>query len=105
MEQGRKVIKCDLRPTGDIEKDKKIIPKILEIVMPQHQTNCGDIEKLRDYYYNVTDIKNKTTTIRKDINNQIAINYPYIAVTTINAYCFAQPFSFASRNVKKSKQI
>ena len=49
MEQGRKVIKCDLRPTGDIEKDKKIIPKILEIVMPQHQINCGDIEKLRDY--------------------------------------------------------
>ena len=105
MEQGRKVIKCDLRPTGDIEKDKKIIPKILEIVMPQHQINCGDIEKLRDYYYNVTDIKNKTTTIRKDINNQIAINYPYIAVTTINAYCFAQPFSFASRNVEKSKEI
>lgn len=105
MEKGRKIIYSDLIPTGKVEKDKVMIPNILKKVIPEHQINVADMEKLINYYYNITDIVNKRKKSRKDVNNKIAINYPYIAVTTINAYCFAQPFSYASRNVDKSKQI
>lgn len=105
MDKGRKIIYSDLIPTGDLSKDIKIIPVILQKTQAEHETNVCDIQKLFDYYYNVTDIREKIVTIRTDINNKVSINYPYIAVTTINAYCFAQPFSYASRNVKKSKEI
>lgn len=105
MEKGRKIICSDLIPTGNAVKDKTIIPAILRKVIPEHEINVADMEKLIDYYYNITDILGKKKTTRKDVNNKIAINYPNIAVTTINAYCFAQPFSYASRNVNKSAQI
>lgn len=94
---GRKKILCDLIPTGNLEQDKLIIPKIIDLTLPQHQQNVLDMEGLKGYYYNVTNILHKQKTQQKNINNQIPINYPEIAVTTINAYCFAQPLTFSGR--------
>lgn len=96
-QKGRLKILSDLIPTGDIERDKIIIPKIIDITMQQHKENVAQIEKLRNYYYNNTIVDNKTKTRQEEINNRIPIDYPSIAVTTINAYCFANPLTFSSR--------
>lgn len=97
VKQGRAKILSDLIPTGDISKDKIIIPKIIDITLKQHRENLVDIKKLKDYYYNKTKILSKTKVQQAEINNKIPIGYPSIAVTTINAYCFANPLTFSSR--------
>lgn len=94
---GRKKILCDLIPTGNLEQDKSIIPKIIDLTLPKHEENVSDMEVLKGYYYNITNILNRRKTQRTDINNKIPIDYPEIAVTTINAYCFAQPLTFSGR--------
>ena len=105
MENGRLKILCDLVPTGDIEKDKKIIPKILDITKPLHEKNVQDMDRLVNYYYNKTNIALKEKIQQSSINNKLVIDYPQIAVTTINAYCFANPLSFSSRNPDKDEQM
>lgn len=105
MENGRLKILCDLIPTGDVEQDKYIIPRILDITKPIHDKNVKDIKRLFDYYYNKTDISGKTKTQQSSINNKISVDYPEIAVTTINAYCFANPLTFSSRNSNAENQV
>ena len=95
--KGRKKILSDLIPTGDIEKDKILIPKIIDITLPDHNENVEDIKQLREYYYNITNVLNKSKVRQPNINNKIGIDYASIAVTTINAYCFANPLTFSSR--------
>lgn len=99
MNNGRIKIICDLIPTGDVEKDKIIIPKIIDATLPLHQKNVSDMKRLKDYYYNNTDVRFKTKTQQPLINNKIAIDYAYIATTTINGYCFSNSLTFSSRQV------
>lgn len=84
-------------PTGNIEQDKYILPRIIDLTLPDHNANVAQMAKLRNYYYNITNILNKTKTQQPNINNKVAINYPEIAVTTINSYCFSQPLTFSAR--------
>lgn len=98
MNNGRKEIFTDLIPTGVISTDKKILPKILDEALNVHQANVVDEKFLIDYYYNKTNIENKTKVQQKDINNKIGIPYANIAVTTINSYCFSTPFTRNSRS-------
>lgn len=105
MENGRLKILSDLIPTGDIEKDKHIIPRILDITLPFHNKNVNDIKRLKEYYYNKTDILLKSKVQQKKINNRIGIDYGQISVTTINAYCFANPLTFSSRNSEVEEDI
>lgn len=105
MENGRLKILSDLIPTGDIEKDKQIIPRIIDVTKPIHDKNVKDMDKLFEYYYNKTNIQSKNPTQRSDINNKIPINYPEITVTTINAYCFANDFTFSSRNSETQEKV
>lgn len=105
MENGRLKILCDLVPTGNIEQDKKIIPKILDLTKPMHDKNVQDMERLVNYYYNKTNIAFKEKIQQSSINNKLVVDYPQIAVTTINAYCFANPLSFSSRNPDKDEQM
>ena len=73
MENGRLKILSDLIPTGDIEKDKQIIPRIIDVTKPIHDKNVKDMDKLFEYYYNKTNIQSKNPTQRSDINNKIPI--------------------------------
>lgn len=100
--KGRQEIFTDLIPTGDILTDKKIIPIILDKALSAHQKNVDEINNLFDYYYNETEINNKTKTQQKSINNKIAIPYANIAVNTINSYCFSTPFTRSSRSSEDS---
>ena len=104
-QKGRLKILSDLIPTGDISQDIKIIPKIIDITLPQHKENLLQIGKLRDYYYNNTMVDLKEKVRQDKINNKIPIDYPSIAVTTINAYCFANPLTFSSRTVGTEDKI
>lgn len=96
--KGRKEIFTDLIPTGNIQIDKKMIPQILDSALSVHENNVEEIKTLFNYYYNETDILNKTKVQQSDINNQVAIPYANIAVNTINSYCFSHPFTRSSRN-------
>lgn len=105
MNNGRIKIICDLKPTGDIEKDKIIIPKIIGATMSLHEANAADIRRLFDYYYNKTDIRAKEKVQQPSINNKIGIAYPSIAVTTINGYCFSNSLTFSSRKLDNEEQM
>lgn len=105
INKGRKQILSDLIPTGNIETDKVIIPKIIDITMKEHNENLEDIKELINYYYNFTKILLKTKTQQPKINNKIPIGYPSIAVTTINGYCFSNPLTFSSRGDKVEDKI
>lgn len=96
-QKGRKKIFCDLIPTGDIEQDRILIPRIIDITLKDHRENVDCIKQLKNYYYNITNILSKSKVQQPNINNKIGIDYASIAVTTINAYCFANPLTFSSR--------
>lgn len=96
-QRGRKKIFCDLIPTGDIEQDRILIPRIIDITLKDHRENVEEMKRLKDYYYNITNILAKSKVQQPNINNKIGIDYASIAVTTINAYCFANPLTFSSR--------
>lgn len=100
--KGRLEIFTDLIPTGNTEIDKKMIPAILDNVLSVHNKNVEEIKKLYNYYYNETEILNKTKVQQSEINNKVGVPYANIAVNTINAYCFSHPFTRSSRNSDES---
>ena len=104
LETGREIIISDLIPTGDIDTDKVIIPKILNSALSVHKKNVAIMDMLFGYYHNKTDIIAKSKNQQPNINNKISVNYPNIAVTTINAYCFANAPTFSCRKADKETQ-
>lgn len=102
---GRIKILSDLVPTGDIDKDKNLIPIILQETLTMHDKNAERMRNLVDYYYNKTKIINKTKIQQQSINNKIAIGYAQAIVTQINGYAFANNFSISSRNAEKVDEI
>lgn len=97
MQKGRIKIVCDLKPTGNVNEDKLIIPKIIQSTIGVHRKNVADIKRLFNYYYNDTDIKAKEKIQQPNINNKIGISYASIAVNTINGYSFSNALTFSSR--------
>ena len=104
-QKGRKKIFCDLIPTGNIEQDRILIPRIIDITLKDHRENVAEMKRLKDYYYNITNILAKSKVQQPNINNKIGIDYASIVVTTINAYCFANPLTFSSRTDKIEDKI
>lgn len=105
VQQGRIRIISDLKPTGNIDEDKKIIPKIIQSSLSVHMKNIYDINRLFNYYYNDTDIKTKKKTQQPSINNKICINYASIAVNTINGYSFSNSLTFSSRRTDNEEAM
>ena len=105
MRTGRIKIICDLKPTGNIEEDKVIIPKIINSTLSLHETNASEIKRLFNYYYNITDILGKTKVQQPDINNRIGIDYASIAVNTINGYSFSNALTFSSRRTDNEDEM
>lgn len=101
MQNGRNKILTNRRLNGIIENDKKIIPMIIAESMPFHLANVADSDYLFNYYYNKTDIRDKTKKSRTDINNKISIPDAKKICTTIESYCFSSPFKYVSREAEK----
>lgn len=98
---GRQKIFTDILPTGNVARDIIIIPQILAKAIPVHNGNVSKIDKLVDYFYNYTDIELKKKVSRPDINNKISVPRANTTVTTINSYCFSNPFKFISLQAEK----
>ena len=98
---GRQKIFTDILPTGNVARDIIIIPQILAKAIPVHNGNVSKIDKLVDYFYNYTDIEFKKKVSRPDINNKISVPRANTTVTTINSYCFSNPFKFISLQAEK----
>ena len=106
MQNGRIKILSDIIPTGNIEQDKKLIPRIISTTIGLHNQNVEVMKQLNEWFYNDShNILFKTKTQQPEINNFVTVPYPNLAVTTINAYCFANPFSFSSRVVEQQHKI
>lgn len=93
---GRKKIFTDIIPTGDVSQDKIIIPQILAQSISVHNENVSAMDRLIDYFYNHTDIDYKNKISRPEINNKVSVPRANTTVTTINSYCFSNPFKFIS---------
>lgn len=93
---GRKRIYTDIIPDGNIAHDKEVIPQILANAIPVHTENVSRMDRLVNYFYNYTDIDNKEKISRPEVNNKVAIPRANTTVTTINSYCFSNPFKFIS---------
>lgn len=102
---GRYKLLTSLKPTGDIQYDAQIIPLILKQVLEKHQANVAEIENGRDYYFNHTEILNKTKTSREDVNNKVSKPICQIACWRKNAYCFGKPFQFISAEAEKQDAV
>lgn len=105
MNNGRIKIISDLKPTGNVDEDKIIIPKIINSTLSLHKKNQIDIKRLFNYYYNVTDIIAKTKKQQPEINNKIGIDYASIALNTINGYCFANNLTYSSRKINNEEEM
>ena len=93
---GRKKIFTDILPTGNVSQDIRIIPQILSNAIPVHNENVAAMDRLVDYFYNHTDIDQKEKVSRPEVNNKVSIPRANTTVTTINSYCFSNPFKFIS---------
>jgi len=102
---GRKKILTDYKLNGNIENDKVVIPLILQEALPIHEINSANMDKYFEIYYNFMDIRNKTKTVRTDINYQVSFPNAKTTVDTINAYCFSNNPKCVSRELEKQEQI
>lgn len=108
MRHGRLKIFTDIYPNGDIEHDKECIPYILSKAIDKHAENIADYDLLRAYYYNDVDflaIGDKINNARPDKNNKISVPRAANTVTTINSYCFSQPFKFIGLKANQGELI
>lgn len=105
MNRGRIKILTDLKFTGNLNNDITVAKNIIKNTMPIHQLNVIAMNKLIDYYYNTTDILNKTKKMQPEINNKISIGYPSIASTTKNSYTLSNAPKFVSRNPEKQDLV
>ena len=103
--RGRIKILTDLRFNGELPHDVTIAKNIIKNTISTHNENVEIMKRLIGYYYNTTDILNKTKTLQPSINNKISIGYASIASTTKNSYTLSNAPKFVSRNPKKQKLV
>lgn len=105
INRGRIKILTDLRFKGELPYDISVAKNIIKNTISLHRKNVIVMQKLINYYYNITDIQGKTKTMQPEINNKIAIGYPSIASTTKNSYTLSNAPKFVSRNPKKQDLV
>lgn len=89
---GRKRIFYD-----EVEITKENVREIVSEIMPIHNKNAADIQKLYDIYKGKQAILKKVTTARSDINNQITINFANCIVTFKTGFLLGKPIQYVSR--------
>lgn len=102
---GRLRITSNYEFTGNLDEDIETAKKIIKETISLHQTNIPYMQRLINYYYNNTNIQNKTKTLQPDINNKVTIGYPSIASITKNSYTLSNPPKFVSRNTDKQEMV
>lgn len=104
-EGGRKVIKTNLRLTGDIANDIDTIKLIIEKSLPIHKKNVLAMNELFSIFYNNQKISLKYKQQRNDINNKIGVSNAYSITRTINSYCFGEPFKYLANDTSNQVYV
>lgn len=91
---------------GNIDHDKKIIPKIIENALPLHNMNVGAYTINESWYFNDTNkILSKQKFIRPEIDNKFTFATAKSVVEMNNGYCFGEPFKYISNEAEKQEEI
>lgn len=93
---GRTVIYYD-----DVEITRENICDVLTKALTIHRVNSAQIEKLYQIFRGKRAILNKVKTIRPEILNIIAINYPYKIVSFKTSFLLGKPVQYVSRGENK----
>ena len=102
---GRKKILTDMIISGNIDHDKKIIPKIIENALPLHKINVGAYSVNESWYFNDTNkILSKIKHIRPEIDNKFTFATAKSVVEMNNGYCFGEPFKYVTNEAEPYKQ-
>lgn len=103
--KGRKKLVSDYTINGNIEHDKINIPKIIAQVWSDFLSNKSECELLYNYYFNETEIKEKTKEQRPDINNRLAIPRAFEIQRKINSYANGTPREYTALSTEKQELI
>lgn len=95
---GRRVIYYD-----NVEITRSNVREIVSRVMPIHQQNRAEIEKLYQIYRGRHAILKKTKQFREDINNKIIIGFPNQIVTFKTGYLLGKPIQYVSRGERTTE--
>ena len=101
---GRKIIKCAIEPTGNIEQDKLLIKKMLEQTLSIHGDNVSMMDVLYKYYKNTFDL-NKCKSNRPDIDNVIRIPESYRITRDLNGHICGSGVIFSDNTGNFEKEI
>lgn len=99
---GRKILKTNIKITGNPDEDVLAIPRILKRVLPIHEENAADEDFLFKIYFNQDDYWDKEKKQRNDIDNKITVDAAWAISRTINFYCFGEPIKYISRDTNEA---
>ena len=89
---GRKVIYYD-----DVEITRQNVRDIVRDIMPDHQKNKREIDRLYRIFRGEQAVLGKTKSVRAEINNKIIVNYANQIVSFKTGYLLGKPIQYVSR--------
>ena len=101
---GRIKIKSSFVPTGDVEKDKILLLKMLEETLTKHNDNQYDIKILKEYHDNKQTL-DKHKEMRSDIDNQVKVPDVYRITRDLNGHICGSGVIFSDSTGKYPKQM
>lgn len=101
---GRKIISTSRELTGNASSDASIIAKILNEVLPIHNTNVEEEDELFRIFFNDPSYWSKNKEQRNDINNKLTVDDAWAVTRTINSYCFGEPIKYVSRQTDEKSE-
>lgn len=101
---GRIKIKSSYSPTGNLEKDKQLVIKMIDETIGTHNDNKKDIEIIKKFHDNHNTIE-KTKEMRSDINNVVEVPEVYRITRDLNGHICGSGVVFSDMSGKKSEEI
>jgi SPP1 family phage portal protein len=85
--------------------DRKNVIQVLKDALDIHAQNQSDIDYLFRYWKGEQPIRNRTKTIRPEINNKIVVNRANEIVAFKVGYVFGEPIQYVSRKEETTKGV
>lgn len=102
---GRTKILTEISLSGNVERDRLLIPQIIENALPYHLANVKQYDINKQWYFNDTEkILSKIKYIRPEIDNKFTFAKAKSTVEMNNGYCFGEPFKYVTNEAEETKQ-
>lgn len=95
---GRRVIYYD-----DVKITRDNVAEIVARIMPIHQQNAREIDRLYKIYKGKQSILSKAKDVRPEINNKIVTNFANQIVTFKTGYLLSKPIQYVSQGERKDE--